>query len=69
MWKWANRPSKIDDWKTFQKISPTIALNILYINEEEGCPAYNSKTNSNCKKQIILLMIANEAKKDGIILQ
>ena len=33
MWKGANRPSKTDDWKTFEKISPTIALNILYIKE------------------------------------
>ena len=45
--------SKIDDWKTFQKNNPTITLNILYIKEKEICPAYISKINSNCKKQII----------------
>ena len=47
-WKGKNYPSKIDDWKTFEKNDPTIALNILYIKEKELCPAYISKTNSNC---------------------
>ena len=43
-WRGINYPSKIDDWKTFEKNSPTIALNILYINETtEICPAYISK--------------------------
>ena len=68
-WKRINYPSKIDDWKTFEKNNPTIALNILYVKEKEICPAYISKFNSNCEKQIILLMIPNEEKKDGIILQ
>ena len=30
-WKGLNYPSKIDDWKTFKKNTPTICLNILYI--------------------------------------
>ena len=68
-WKRINYPSKIDDWKTFEKNNPTIALNILYVKEKEICPAYISKFNSNYEKQIILLMIPNEEKKDGIILQ
>ena len=34
-WKGINYPSKIDDWKTFEKNNPTIALNIFYINEKE----------------------------------
>ena len=38
-WKGTNYPSKIDDWKTFQKNNPTIALNILYTKEKEICPA------------------------------
>ena len=46
------------------KDNPTIALNILYIKEKEICPTYISKINSNCEKQIILLMIPNE-KKEG----
>ena len=34
-WKGINYPSKIDDWKTFEKNNPTIALNILYIKEKK----------------------------------
>ena len=30
-WKGINYTSKIDDWETFEKNNPTIALNILYI--------------------------------------
>ena len=45
-----NYPSKLDDWKTFEKdIQPTV-VNILYIKEKEIYPAYNSKINSNCEK-------------------
>ena len=58
----------MDDWKTFKKKNPTIALNILYIEEEEIYPAYVSKFNSNCQKQIILLMILNEEKASVIVL-
>ena len=28
-WKGITYPTKIDDWKTFEKNNPTIALNIL----------------------------------------
>ena len=58
-----NYPSKIDDWKTFEKNNPIIALNILYTKEKEISPAYISKSNSNCEKQIILLMVPNEQKE------
>ena len=44
----------------FKKINPTIARNILYIKEKEIYPAYISKQNSTCEKQLILLMIPNE---------
>ena len=30
-WKGINYPSKIDNWKMFEKNNPTIALNILHI--------------------------------------
>ena len=30
-WAGIKYPSKIDDWKTFEKKNPTIALNIFYI--------------------------------------
>ena len=46
-----------------------IAFNVLYIKEREIYPAYISKINSNCEKQIILLMISFDEKKEiGIIL-
>ena len=41
----------------------TIGFNVLYIKEKETCSAYISKTNWNCKKQIIILMIPNEEKE------
>ena len=33
-WEGINYPSKIDDWKTFEKNNPTIALNICYTKEK-----------------------------------
>ena len=62
-WKGINRPSKMDDWKTFEKNNPTTAYNILYIKRKEICPAYISKINSNCERQIILLMHPNKEKE------
>ena len=49
-----NYPSKTDDWKTFDEKNQTIALNFLFTKEKEICPAYISKSNSNCVKQVIL---------------
>ena len=60
--KGTNYSSKTEDWKTFEKNNPTIALNILYIKEKETYLAYISKHNSTREKQIILLMIPNEEK-------
>ena len=51
-WEGINYPSKIDDWKTFEKNNQRIALNILYIKEKEMLPGYISKHNSACEKQI-----------------
>ena len=62
-WEGINYPSKIDDWRKFEKNNSTITLNILHIKEKEILPAYISKHNSTCEKQIILLMIPNEEKK------
>ena len=50
-WRGINYPSKMDDWKMFEKNNPAIALNILYIKEKEICPAYISKFNSHCENQ------------------
>ena len=47
----------------FEKNNPTTALNVLYIKEKEICPAYISQINSNCEKQIILLMISDKEKE------
>ena len=62
-WKGTNYPSKTDDWKSLKKNNPTITLNIWYIKEKEICPAYISKINSNCEKQIILLIIPDKEKE------
>ena len=50
-WNGIKYPSKIDDWKTFEKNNPTIALKILYIKEKEIYPAYISKHNSTCENK------------------
>ena len=62
-WKEINHPSKIDDWKKFEKNNQTIALSIWYIKEKERCSAYISRINSNCEKQIMLLMIPSKWKE------
>ena len=48
-----------DDLKNIKKNNATIALNFLYAKKEKIYPAYASKSNSNRKKQAILLMIPN----------
>ena len=62
-WKGINYPSKIDDSKTFEKHNSTIALNILYIKENEILPAYTSKHTSTHEKKIILMIPSEE--KEG----
>ena len=54
---------KVDYCKTFEKNYPAIALNVLYITKIEICPAFISKINLNCQKQIIILMIPIEGKE------
>ena len=41
--------------KKVEKRNLTIALIVLYIKKEKLYPAYVSKHNSNCKKQVIPL--------------
>ena len=48
-WQGINYPSKIGDWKTFEKNNPTIAFNIFY-TKEEVLPAYGSKHDPTRKK-------------------
>ena len=64
-WEGINFPSEKDDWKIFEKNNVTIALNVLYAKKEKLYPAYVSKNNSNCEKQVILLMIPNGEKRDA----
>ena len=59
-WKGINYPSKIDDFIRFEKNNPIIALNVLHTKEKEILPAYISKYNLDCEKQIIFLMIRNK---------
>ena len=63
-WKETSYPTKIDDWKRFEKNNPTIARNILYTKEKEIWSAYILKHNSTREKQIILMMIPNEEKEE-----
>ena len=66
-WEGINYPSKIRDWKSFEKNNPTIALNFLYILEKETCLAFipkiyfklwktnNSLNDSKCWKRRLAL--------------
>ena len=58
-WEGINFPSEKDDWKKFQKNNVATALNVLYAKKGKIYPAYVSKHNSSCEKQIVLLMISN----------
>ena len=48
--------------KKYEESNVTIALNVLYAEKEKTYPAYVSKHNSNCEKQVIPLLIPNEEK-------
>ena len=50
-WQGIHCPSKIDDWKTFGRKNQTIALNILYIREQEIFPVYTQKLIRIAKKK------------------
>ena len=58
--EWINYPLEKDDWKHFEKYNSTIACNVLYAKKEKIYPAYVSKHNSDCEKQVILLVTPNE---------
>ena len=64
IWEKINYPSKIDDWKYFEKNNLTVTLNISYTKEKEKLTGYISKHKATREKQIILLTIPNE-KKEG----
>ena len=52
-WEGINFPSEKDGLKIFEKNNLTIAINVLYTKKEKIHPAYVSKHNSNCEKQVI----------------
>ena len=58
-WKKINSPSETDDSKKNEENSWTIALHVLYVEEEKIYPAYASKHQSNRENQVIPLMIPN----------
>ena len=62
-WESINYLSEKGDWKKNQKNNVKIALNVLYAKKEKIYPAYLSKHNSNCEKQVIHLMISNGEKQ------
>ena len=45
--------------KRIEKNNETIALNVLYTEKQRIYPAYVSKYNSNCEKQVVLLITQN----------
>ena len=45
--------------KKIDKNNVAIALNVLYAKKEKTYPVYVSKHNSNCVKQVIILMVPN----------
>ena len=49
-WEGINYPSKLGDWKSFEKNNPTMAMNMLYTKEKEILPTYVSKHNSTREK-------------------
>ena len=53
-------PSKKDNWKKFEKNNLAIYFNVSYAKSEKIYPAYISKQNSRCEKQVDLLMISNK---------
>ena len=49
--------------KKLREIIQQLFLMFYILKEKEICPAYISKFNSNCEKQINLLMIPNKEKE------
>ena len=57
-------PSNKNDWKKFELINKSVALEILYVpdNTEKIRRAYKSKYNLEREKQVILLLISDGEK-------
>ena len=63
-WQGIGFPAGIKEWKRFEKINETVALNILKIPHDEVpiTQAYKSKYNHTRKNQVVLLMITDGEK-------
>ena len=61
-WKDIKFPSDKEDCKKFEQNNIEITLNIVFVpdNKKEIEPAYTSKYNCKCKKQLVLLMITDD---------
>ena len=58
-WEGINLPAELKEWQKFERNNHTIALNVLYVeqNTKKISVVYNSKYNNKYKKHVILLMI------------
>ena len=67
-WKEIEFPSHSKDWKKFEQNNKTIALNILFVpyNTEQIKQAYISKYNNKRDNEVILLMITDGKRSDGV---
>ena len=63
-WEGINFPAGSKEWQKFERNNDTIALNVLYVeqNTKKISVVYKSKYNNKRKKQVILLMITNGKK-------
>ena len=63
-WEEINFPAGSKEWQKFERNNDTIALNVLYVeqNTKKISVVYKSKYNNKRKKQVILLMIGDGKK-------
>ena len=63
-WEGIEFPAGIKDWKRFEKISETVALNIVQVPHDEIkiTHACKSEYNRKRKNQVVLLMTADDEK-------
>ena len=63
-WEGINFPAGSKEWQKFERNNDTIALNVLYVeqNTKKISVVYKSKYKNKCKKQAILLMIGDGKK-------
>ena len=64
-WEGIDFPAGPKEWQKFEQNNKTIALNLLYVqnNTKTISVAHRSEHNNKRKKQVILLMISNGKKQ------